>query len=102
MRTSSCPTQLTSNVGIASLFSTAQSAAPESAADSIRQPVVEPDRDVRPFQSVLIDLGSRIGLPGLTNEDGSAKYPGGYPDYLVNHERAPGIGSLAGWRGAGW
>ncbi len=71
----------------------------ESAADSIRQPVVEPDRDVRPFQSVLIDLGSRIGLPGLTNEDGSAKYPGGYPDYLVNHERAPGIGSLAGWRG---
>ena len=71
----------------------------ESAADSIRQPVIEPDRDVRPFQSVLIDLGSRIGLPGLTNEDGSAKYPGGYPDYLVNHERAPGIGSLAGWRG---
>ena len=71
----------------------------ESAADSIRQPVVDPDRDVRPFQSVLIDLGSRIGLPGLTNEDGSAKYPGGYPDYLVNHERAPGIGSLAGWRG---
>jgi anaerobic selenocysteine-containing dehydrogenase len=68
-------------------------------ADAIRQPVVEPDRDVRAFQSVLIDLGTRIGLPGLTNEDGSAKYPGGYPDYLVNHERMPGIGSLAGWRG---
>ncbi len=71
----------------------------EAAADSIRQPVVEPDRDVRPFQSVLIDLGARIKLPGLTNEDGSPKYPGGYPDYIVNHERAPGIGSLAGWRG---
>ena len=68
-------------------------------ADAIRQPVIEPDRDVRAFQSVLIDLGARIGLPGLTNEDGSAKYPGGYPDYLVNHERAPGIGTLAGWRG---
>ena len=68
-------------------------------ADAIRQPVVEPDRDVRAFQTVLIDLGTRIGLPGLTNEDGSAKYPGGYPDYLVNHERMPGIGSLAGWRG---
>jgi sulfite dehydrogenase (quinone) subunit SoeA len=68
-------------------------------ADAIRQPVVEPDRDVRAFQTVLIDLGSRIGLPGLTNEDGSPKYPGGYPDYLVNHERLPGIGSLAGWRG---
>ena len=67
--------------------------------DAIRQPVLELDRDVRPFQSVLIDLGARLGLPGLTNEDGSAKYPGGYPDYIVNHERAPGIGSLAGWRG---
>ena len=68
-------------------------------ADSIRQPVLQPDRDVRPFQSVLIDLGARLGLPGLTNEDGSSKYPGGYPDYLVNHERAPGVGPLAGWRG---
>ena len=68
-------------------------------ADAIRQPVVEPARDVRPFQSVLIDLGARIGLPGLTNDDGSAKYPGGYADYLVNHERTPGIGPLAGWRG---
>ncbi|RMD63413.1 MAG: formate dehydrogenase, partial [Alphaproteobacteria bacterium] len=69
-------------------------------ADAIRQPVVAPDRDVRPFQDVLIELGARLGLPGFINEDGSAKYPGGYPDYLVNHERAPGIGSLAGWRGA--
>ena len=72
----------------------------EGAADAIRQPVVEPDRDVRPFQDVLIELGARLGLPGLTNEDGSAKYPGGYPDYMVNHERAPGLGPLAGWRGA--
>ena len=71
----------------------------DGAADSIRQPVVAPDRDVRPFQEVLIDLGHRIGLPGLTNADGGAKYPGGYPDYLANHERAPGVGPLAGWRG---
>jgi anaerobic selenocysteine-containing dehydrogenase len=71
----------------------------DAVADSIRQPVIAPDRDVRPFQDVLIELGVRLGLPGLTNEDGSAKYPGGYPDYLANHERAPGIGSLAGWRG---
>ncbi len=69
-------------------------------ADSIRQPVVAPDRDVRPFQDVLIELGARLGLPGLTKEDGSPKYPGGYPDYLVNHERKPGMGPLAGWRGA--
>jgi anaerobic selenocysteine-containing dehydrogenase len=69
-------------------------------ADSIRQPVVKPDRDVRPFQDVVLDLGARLGLPGLVNADGSAKYPGGYPDYLVNHERTPGVGPLAGWRGA--
>jgi anaerobic selenocysteine-containing dehydrogenase len=68
-------------------------------ADSIRQPVVQPDRDVRPFQDVLIELGSRLGLPAFTNEAGDAKFPGGYPDYIVNHERAPGIGPLAGFRG---
>ena len=71
----------------------------DGVADSIRQPVVAPDRDVRPFQDVLIDLGARLGLPGLVKEDGNPRYPGGYPDYLVHHERRPGIGSLAGWRG---
>ncbi len=70
------------------------------AADSIRWPVVEPDRDVRGFQSVLIDLAGRLGLPGFVDDKGAPKYPGGYPDYMVNHERQPGIGPLAGWRGA--
>ena len=32
-------------------------------ADAIRQPVVAPDRDVRPFQDVLLDLGHRLALP---------------------------------------
>ncbi len=31
---------------------------------------------------------------------GRPRYPGGYADYIVNHERRPGVGSLAGWRGA--
>ncbi|TIS80798.1 MAG: formate dehydrogenase, partial [Mesorhizobium sp.] len=66
--------------------------------DAIRHPVVQPDRDVRPFQSVLIELGARLGLPGFVNEGGSAKYRD-YADYIVNHERTPGIGPLAGWRG---
>lgn len=70
-----------------------------SAADAIRYPVVEPDRDVRGFQETLLDLGVRLGLPGMVNEDGTAKYPGGYSDYMVNHERQPGVGLLAGWRG---
>ena len=72
---------------------------PDMAADAIRHPVVEPDRDVRGFQSVLIDLGHRLGLPAFTAEDGAPKFPGGYPDYIVNHQRKPGIGPLAGWRG---
>ena len=73
---------------------------PDGPADAIRQPVVTPDRDVRAFQEVLLDLGARLGLPGFVDAAGAAKYPGGYADYIVNHERAPGIGPLAGWRGA--
>ncbi|CUH78240.1 Tetrathionate reductase subunit A precursor [Tritonibacter multivorans] len=72
---------------------------PEILADSIRYPVVEPDRDVRGFQTVLIDLGARLGLPGFVDDEGAPLYPGGYPDYIVNHERKPGIGPLAGFRG---
>jgi anaerobic selenocysteine-containing dehydrogenase len=71
----------------------------EGPADSIRQPVLAPDRDVRPFQDVLLDLGARLLLPGLVDDDGNPRYPDGYADYLVNHERKPGIGPLAGWRG---
>jgi anaerobic selenocysteine-containing dehydrogenase len=66
--------------------------------DAIRWPVVAPDRDVRPFQSVLLDLGARLGLPGMVDEDGGPKYRD-YADYMVRHERTPGIGPLAGWRG---
>ena len=70
----------------------------DAVADSIRWPVVEPDRDVRGFQSALVQLGAKLGLPGFVNEDGSAKYQD-YADYIVNHERRPGVGPLAGWRG---
>ena len=66
--------------------------------DAIRYPVLEPDRDVRPFQTVLIELGARLSLPGFINDDGTARYRD-YADYIVNHERTPGIGPLAGWRG---
>ena len=73
---------------------------PDSMNDAIRWPVVEPDRDVRGFQSVLLDLGARLGLPGMVNEDGSAKFAD-YADYITNHQRRPGVGPLAGWRGNG-
>ena len=76
----------------------------DGAADAIRHPVLEPDaagdgRDVRGFQSVLLELGARIGLPAMCEADGSARYRD-YADYIVRHERAPGVGLLAGWRGA--
>ena len=72
----------------------------DAAADAIRWPVIEPDRDVRGFQSVLCDLGARLGLPNFINEDGSQKFAD-YADYIVNHQRKPGIGPLAGFRGDG-
>jgi len=77
----------------------------DAAADAIRLPVFDPatqgeGRDVRGFQSVLLDLGARLKLPALCNEDGTPKFKD-YADYLVRHERAPGVGLLAGWRGDG-
>ncbi len=69
----------------------------DAAADAIRWPVVEPDRNVKGFQSALCDLGAKLGLPGFVNDDGSQKYAD-YADYITNHQRRPGIGPLAGWR----
>jgi len=69
----------------------------DAVADAIRWPVVEPDRDVRGFQSVLCELGARLNLPGFVNEDGTQKYED-YADYITNHMRRPGVGPLAGWR----
>ncbi len=71
----------------------------DRAADAIRWPVVEPDRDVRGFQTVLIQLANRLKLPDFTTEAGEPLYRD-YADYIVYHQRKPGIGPLAGWRGS--
>jgi sulfite dehydrogenase (quinone) subunit SoeA len=70
--------------------------------DSVRIPVLPPTGECRPFQEVLIELGSRLKLPAFVHADGSRKYRD-YPDFIVNHETEPGsgIGFLAGWRGRG-
>ncbi|TXH76085.1 MAG: formate dehydrogenase [Lysobacteraceae bacterium] len=79
----------------------------DGAADAIRHPVFDPatqtdaegrTRDVRGFQSVLLDLGARLGLPGMVDDTGKPRYRD-YADYMIHHERAPGVGLLAGWRG---
>jgi anaerobic selenocysteine-containing dehydrogenase len=70
--------------------------------DSVRIPVLPPTGDSKPFQEVIIELGSRLKLPAFVNADGSRKYRD-YPDFVVNYETSPGsgIGFLAGWRGKG-
>ncbi len=68
-------------------------------ADAIRVPVLKPERDVRPFQDVLIELAGRLGLPDFADAQGHPLYES-YADYIVRHQRGPGIGPLAGFRGA--
>ncbi len=70
----------------------------DAVADSIRWPVMEPDRDVKGFQSVLLAIGAKLGLPGMVDESGAPMYDD-YADYIINHQRKPGIGPLAGFRG---
>lgn len=68
--------------------------------DSVRVPILPPLGECKPFQDVLIELGSRLGLPAFAHKDGTRKYRD-YPDFIVNFETEPGsgIGFLAGWRG---
>jgi anaerobic selenocysteine-containing dehydrogenase len=70
--------------------------------DSVRIPVVPPTGECKPFQEVLIELGTRLKLPAFVDKDGQRKYRD-YPDFIVNFETAPnsGMGFLAGWRGKG-
>ena len=71
---------------------------PHAFCDAIRQPVVEVNRDVRPWQEVMLEIGTRLGFPALVDEAGEPKYTG-YKDFITRWEKAPGIGFLAGWRG---
>ncbi|MBI5920879.1 MAG: molybdopterin oxidoreductase family protein [Betaproteobacteria bacterium] len=70
--------------------------------DSVRIPVLPPTGECKPFQEVLIELGTRLKLPVFVTKEGSRKYRD-YPDFIVNYETEPGsgIGFLSGWRGQG-
>ena len=69
--------------------------------DAVRVPVVPAPGECKPFQEVLIELGSRLKLPAFVDGEGKRKYRD-YPDFIVRHETEPGsgIGFLSGWRGA--
>jgi len=71
---------------------------PDGPADAIRHPILPLDRDVRPWQDVLVEIASRLKFPAFTRDDGSRKFKD-YKDFIVNYEKLPGIGFLAGWRG---
>ncbi|MGE5505948.1 MAG: molybdopterin-dependent oxidoreductase, partial [Actinomycetota bacterium] len=68
--------------------------------DSVRIPVLPPTGECKPFQEVLIELGTRLKLPAFVTKEGERKYRD-YPDFIVNWETEPGsgIGFLSGWRG---
>jgi anaerobic selenocysteine-containing dehydrogenase len=70
--------------------------------DSVRIQVLPPKGECKPFQEVLIELGTRLKLPAFVHKDGTRKYRD-YPDFITNFETEPGsgIGFLAGWRGRG-
>ena len=70
--------------------------------DSVRIPIMPPTGDCKPFQEVLIELGSRLKFPAFVTPEGRRKYRD-YPDFIVNFETEPGsgIGFLSGWRGKG-
>ena len=74
----------------------------EGPMDSVRIPVVPPTGQCKPFQEVLIELGTRLKLPAFVHRDGTRKFRD-YPDFVINYETDPGsgIGFLAGWRGKG-
>jgi anaerobic selenocysteine-containing dehydrogenase len=71
-------------------------------ADSVRVPILPPTGNCKPFQEVLLELGSRLGFPAFVDETGKRKYSD-YPDFITRFETAPGsgIGFLSGWRGQG-
>ena len=71
---------------------------PDAAADAIRYPLVGAGRDVRPWQEVLVELASRLKFPAFTDTDGTRKFKN-YQDFIINYQRSPGVGFLAGWRG---
>ena len=69
-------------------------------ADAIRQPILEPKGECRPFQQTLIDLANVLGMQGFCDKEGKPLYKT-YQEFITNWEPSPGagVGFLSGWRG---
>jgi len=74
----------------------------EGPVDSVRIPVLPPKGECKPFQDVIIEMGTRLKLPAFVTPEGKRKYRD-YPDFIINWEteKGSGIGFLSGWRGKG-
>lgn len=70
---------------------------PHAACDSVRIPVIKADRDVMSWQEVMVEMAGRLEFPAFV-KDGERKYKD-YKDFIINFEKEPGIGFLAGYRG---
>jgi sulfite dehydrogenase (quinone) subunit SoeA len=77
---------------------------PDTVADAIRHPILKPDRDVRAWQEVLVELAGRLQFPAFVKDaqEGTPKPPkySGYEQFITEYQKSPGIGFLAGFRGA--
>src|SRR3990172_1888630 len=69
-------------------------------ADAIRQPILKPRGECRPFQQTLIDLANELGFEGFCDDDGKPRFKT-YQEFITGWEptAGAGIGFLAGWRG---
>ena len=68
-----------------------------AACDSVRIPVIKADRNVMSWQEVMVEMAGRLEFPAFI-KDGKRKY-NDYKDFIINFEKEPGIGFLAGYRG---
>jgi anaerobic selenocysteine-containing dehydrogenase len=68
--------------------------------DAVRVPVLPPTGQCRPFQDVIVELGSRLKLPAFTTPEGARKFTD-YKEFVARYETEPGSGQgfLIGWRG---
>ena len=106
--TSCCRTRRTWSGTTRSRCSIARSPMPTAPRDAIRHPMFDPaTQPTTTAARATCAASSRCcstsargwACPAWSHADGSPKYRD-YADYIVRHERAPGVGLLAGWRGA--
>ncbi|NTU43718.1 MAG: molybdopterin-dependent oxidoreductase, partial [Nitrospirales bacterium] len=69
-------------------------------ADAIRQPILKPKGESRPFQQTLLDLANALKLQGFCDDNGKPLATK-YEDFITRWQPSPnaGVGFLAGWRG---